>query len=261
MRIMYEGFNGDSSARQLCRCDLDAAPQPEMAALDLAFIPRQSPFWLNRPPRTLAAKVLDFLAHRVSNNPKDLLAHVQRVVAHSHAGTPESLYGALLDLFIALDSKGYELRKRLLMKCAPFFNREQRQALTRGLESGVKATDRLPLTPTSLLKYPWSGNTRLVERVDGHAVVVNFDALDEARDLIDSGFLDEARMLLEELLLTQPECEETNKELLDLYRYTRNKKAFFAARQRLEGLPLALADIWEELANKFMSTEERVGNE
>ena len=133
--------------------------------------------------------------------------------------------------------------------------------MVKGLETGIKATDRVPLTATSLLKYPGSGNMRLVERLEGHVAVKNFDALDEARDLIDSGFMDEARMLLEELLLTRPECEETNKELLDLYKYTKNKKAFFATKQRLEGLPLALAETWEELAKKFINMEERVGNE
>jgi hypothetical protein len=258
---MLDSFIRDSSERQLCICNLDAAPQIDIAAIDLAFVPRHSPFWLNRLPQGLSENTLDFLSHRVSNNPKDLLAHVQRVAAHYQVGTAESLYGALLDLFISLESKGYALRKRLFMKCAPFFGNEQRKALVKGLEAGIKATDRVPLTVTSLLKYPNSGNMRLVERLDGHVAIKNFDALDEARDLIDSGFMDEARMLLEELLLTRPECAETNKELLDLYRYTKNKKAFFATKQRLEGLPLALAETWEELAKKFINMEERVGNE
>lgn len=258
---MHDGFIRDSSARQLCSCDLDAAPPLEIAAIDPAFIPRNSPFWLNRLPQQLAEKALQFLTHRVSNNPRDLLAHVQRVAANYHGGTPETLYGALLDLFIALDTRGSELRRRLFMKCAPFLGREQRLALVQGLESGIKTTDRVPLTPSSLLKLPTRGNMFLVERLDGHVVNKSFDALDEARDLIDSGFIDEARMLLEELLLTRPECEETNKELLDLYKYTKNRKAFFATRQRLAGLPLALAENWEELAEKFMNMEERVGNE
>lgn len=262
MRIIFITTIGSSSARQLCSCDMDDVPQPEIAAIDLAFIPRNSPLWLGRLPRPLAEKAIEFLSHRVSNNPRDLLAHLQRVAVHYSVGTVESLYGALLDLFIALDTNGHDLRKRLFMKCAPFFNREQQKALIKGLESGIKATDRVPLTPTSLLKYPSSGNMRLVERHDGHAVAENdFDVLDEARDLIDSGFIDEARMLLEELLLTRPECEETNKELLDLYKYTKNKKAFFATRERLDGLPLALTDTWDELAERFMGMEERVGNE
>lgn len=258
---MLDSFIRSSSAQQLCSCDLDVAPPLEVGAVDLAFIPRNSQFWLGRPPQALAHKALEFLAHRVSNNHKDLLAHLQRVAANFYAGTPETLYGAMLDLFIVLDNKGLELRRRLFMRCAPLLGKEQRLALSKGLESGLKAGDRVPLTPASLLKLPNRGSLFLVERLEGHVVSKNFDPLDEARDLIDSGFIDEARMMLEELLSTRPDCEETNKELLDLYKYTKNREAFFAARQRLAGLPLALSENWEELAEKFMTTEERVGNE
>lgn len=258
---MVEGFTSELAGRQLCICELEVPPHIDLYAVDLAFIPRRSPLWMGYLPRPLAVKALDFLSHRVSNNPNDLLAHVQRVAAHYRAGSAESLYGALLDLFISLESKGYELRKRLLTKCAPLLGGEQRQALLKGLQAGIKATDRVPLTPRSLLKHPAHGSMHLVERRDGHVAVESFNALDEARDLIDSGFIDEARMLLEELLLTRPECEETNKELLDIYKYTKDKKAFFATKERLAGLPLALAETWEELSQKLINTEERVGNE
>lgn len=257
---MFDGFSQDSSTQPLCICRLDIAPRIDLNTVDLTFVARHSPFWLNPMPPVLVTKALDFLSHRISNNPNDLLAHLQRVTAHYHSGTPDTLYGALLDLFVVLDTKGYALRQRLLAKCAPLLGIEQQQTLDASLQSGLNKTDVTPLPSLSRLIPANVGTLHLLERQGGPRVVESFNALDEARDLIDSGFIDEARMLLETLLFRQPECEETSKELLDLYRYTKNSDAFFATHERFRGLPLALASDWNAQAERLLAAEEGMGN-
>ncbi len=258
---MSEFIANELTAGQVCACELEVTPQLDIAALDLGFFPRSSSLWFRRFPDYLLDRSLIFLSHRITCNSKDLVAHVHRVVAHYHAGCPEGLYGALLDLNITLGSKGFALRKRMYQKFAPYLQKNHRAALRKGLQSGLKAGDFMPDSVVSRFKYPRLGNTYLVEKISDEVVRVDFDALDEARDLIDSGFIEEARMLLEEILASQPECGETNKELLDIYKYTKNKEAFFATKQRLGDLPAPLSDAWEVLAEKFMTEEERVSNE
>ena len=258
---MFNSLTRSSPERRLCICDLEPLPQVDFDAVDLAFVSRHSPFWFNRLPSALSARVFDFLSHRISNNPKDLLAHLQRVAAHYHAGNPDTLYGALLDLFIVLDTKGYALRKRLLIKCVPLLDSERQWVLKKGLKSGLNAIKIVPPTTTVCLTPPNRGSIYLVERHDEYVVAENFNALDEARDLIDSGFIDEGRLLLEELLLRQPESEEISKELLELYKYTNNRDDFFAAKARYDGLPLALADGWKVLADRFVAMDMSVSNE
>lgn len=251
----------DLSRGEVCLCHSENPPQLDVVALDLGFFPKASPMWFKRFPDHLLARSLPFLTHRVTCNSKDLVAHVHRVVAHYYSGSSDGLYGALLDLYITLGSKGFALRKRMYEKFAPYLQSEHRAALRKGLQSGLKAEDNVPDSPASRFKHPNLGNTYLVEKRGDDIVRVDFDALDEARDLIDSGFIDEARMLLEEILSSQPECDETNKELLDIYRYTKNKEAFFATRERMADHVLAMESSWDELAEKFMTEEERVSDE
>ncbi len=258
---MSEFIAKELSNGELCVCHLDYAPELDVAALELGFFPKTSSLWFKRLPEHLLDQSVNFLSHRVTCNSSDLAAHVHRVVAHYYKGSADGIYGALLDLYIALGSKGFALRKRMYETFAPFLESDHRAALRKGLQSGLKAEDYVPDSIVSRFKHPNLGNTYLVEKRGDEIVRVDFDALDEARDLIDSGFIEEARMLLEEILTTQPECEETNKELLDIYKYTKDKEAFFATKKRLDGLPLALGDAWEELTEKFMTEEERVGNE
>lgn len=258
---MSEFITNELTAGEVCACKLEVAPQLDIATLELGFFPRNSSLWFRRFPDYLLDKSLVFLSHRVTCNSKDLVAHVHRVIAHYHAGSPNDLYGALLDLYITLGNKGFALRKRMYEKFAPYLQRDHRATLRKGLQSGLKAGDSVPDSVISRFKPPNLGNVYLVEKLSDDVVRVDFDALDEARDLIDSGFIDEARMLLEEILTSQPECEETNKELLDIYKYTKNKEDFFATKARLQAIPVALSGAWEALAEKFMTEEERVGNE
>jgi hypothetical protein len=72
---------------------------------------------LSLPAPWRNAAAADYLAHRVSRAPRDLLAHVQRVRLLAGLGDGPGACGALRDLHVALGEAGRSLRERLLAEC------------------------------------------------------------------------------------------------------------------------------------------------
>ena len=222
----------------------------DIDAVDIAFLKTNWNGWYERLPAPLADSAVHHLTHRVTKRPKDLQSHVHRVIALYYSNDAEATYGALLDLFIVLDKSGFRLRQRLLNKLAPRLKSEQRIALRNALMFGIKTLEDVPHSPYSCFGAELHDMGGVVVQT-GEQITHEFSALDEARDLIDSGFLDEARLVLEEAILASPEDAELNDELLNLFRYTKDRDAFFNAVDRFADLPLAAADAWAELKMDF----------
>ena len=229
------------------QADASAAPV-DLSLLDPSFLSREA--WLRPPPVESMARVVDHLAHKVSRHPSDLMSHVQRIALCHEVGEGELIYGAVLDLFIALGNSGVSLRTRMLQKVADLLSDEQLDVLQKGLISGVKSNDTLPLSRYSRLSGGVVGDTSLVEYLDTSSRA-EFDTIDEARDLIDSGHIELAQKLLEEALLGERMREDISLELLEIYRHTQHQEALFGMRERLGDEPFALADEWEGLINSF----------
>jgi len=210
------------------------------------FISRK--LWLERPPVEEGVVFADYLAHRVSRNANDLISHVQRVILVRQQRDQDASYGALLDLFIALGDKGLRLRRRLLATCGTLLSNEQRQALKKGLAKGVLSSDPLPPSRFSRLSNTVDGEV-LVERRADLDTGDQYGALEEARDLIDSGQIDTARQLLEAAFAAAPNDGALEEELLNLYRHTKNHEDFAAMRMRQDDASLGGA--WDELADHF----------
>ena len=221
----------------------------DFSLLDPSFFSREA--WLKPPPVETMDRVIDHLAHKVSRDPADLMSHIQRIALSHEVGDSSQIYGAMLDLFIALENRGVSLRTRMLKKVADLLTDAQLDALQKGLVSGIRAGDRLPESRYSRLSGGVTGDTRLVDYVDMTPSRADFDTIDEARDLIDSGHIELAQKLLEEALLSERQREDISRELLEIYRHTRHEEALFAMRQQLGDEPFALADEWEDLIKSF----------
>ena len=230
----------------------------DYGSVDLAFADRQCSGWYARMPTTLATQAVDHLGHTVSRTPLDLKAHLHRIIASYHTSQVEALYGALLDLFIVLDKKGFLLRQRLFNKFAALLSDNQAIALKQALMLGAAKLEFLPHTDCSRFNKGLVGSTSLVIKT-GEPSQHQFSVLDEVRDLIDSGLIDDARMILEQAITKQPDDEHISRELLELYRYTKNKDAFAALHEQLNGQSLALADEWGALAEKLLEGEGAEG--
>ncbi len=226
--------------------------------VDLSFVDEHWSGWFARLPDALAETAFDHLTHKITRSPQDLCAHLHRIIAAYHTKHVDTLYGALLDLFIVLDRQGFQLRRRMVTKFASMLTPEQQKALEQGLKPGIGAVDNIPQSYFSRFSKGLVGFGELLEHTDDLAEF-EFSILEESRDLIDSGFYEEARMILEEAILQQPDDVAINKELLDLYRYTRNKDAFMDAKKRFQGLNLAMNDEWQELEETLLMDEGVAG--
>ena len=185
----------------------------------------------------------DYLAHCLVRNPEDLFRHIQRIHLHVARKDPAQAYAGVIDLFIALGSKGRALRERMANEVAtllPESNREQIFAL---LSTGVAKAHRLGDIPGSVLGQPVRGILDMVQKVE--AGVLSRSAVEEAHSLIEDGLLAEARDILENALLADPRDELVAAELLQLYRATRDRQAYGAMWSKLwkqDALPAAWSD-------------------
>jgi hypothetical protein len=94
----------------------DSATVPSVEDLDL---PGMEPvFWEGRdhalhvPDWYPVGPMIEHLAYRVARTPTDLAAHTRRFLLCVRAGVPAPVLGSLADLFIALGSRGTDLRTR-----------------------------------------------------------------------------------------------------------------------------------------------------
>jgi tetratricopeptide (TPR) repeat protein len=161
---------------------------------------------------------LHYLGHRIVNHPRELRSHVQRILLLIRQEDGASLYGALVDLLITLGDKGQALKRRMLDLAAPLLNRTSLMFLQRQLESGIRACDpAVARVRSSLLRAGFCGTDQLVLRHKVQGGAVERTPLEEARELVAYGQLEQALETLENALLIEPDQPGVADELLDLY--------------------------------------------
>lgn len=207
----------------------------------------QSQGWLVAPPVVPNQRLVDYLAHCVSKHPQDLRAHVQRIMLCLRLQLPELLYGAVLDLFIALGDKGYPIRQRLLEQSASCLTEHHQAFLHARLLSGIGGRDVVPPSRFSRLTEGVTGRLDFIGLTSEPPLSLSAGVMAQARDLLDSGMITDARELLESALLESPADLQISQELLIIYRHTRDAVSLAAMMRRLEGLPLAARAEWEAL--------------
>jgi Tfp pilus assembly protein FimV len=192
------------------------------------------------------SRALDYLAHRVARAPGDLRSHVQRINEHLKQQDAAGVYGALLDLFIALNDKGLALRKRMLNSARPALKPPLHKALLAVVEQGIDATEMMPLSRASVLSKGFTGNNQLVRRAESPETVAR-DPLQEAREHIEYGQIELAIELLEQAALKDPGRVELQYDLLEIYERTRDKEGFTKMHQSLGEKNAPAKDAWASL--------------
>ncbi|MGC8732042.1 MAG: tetratricopeptide repeat protein [Halothiobacillaceae bacterium] len=161
---------------------------------------------------------LHYLGHRIVNHPRELRSHVQRILLLIRHQDGASLYGALVDLLITLGDKGLALKQRMLDLAAPLLNPASLAFLQRQLESGIQACDpAIARVRSAFLRAGFCGTDQLVLRHKAQAGAPERTPLEEARELLEYGQLEQALETLEDALLMDPDQPGVAGELLDLY--------------------------------------------
>ena len=229
--------------------------QKEMPVRDMADSALIEPAFLSKldivdGDKTLGVRVSNYLAHKIVRQVADLESHIQRIIIYSRFRNADAVYGALLDLFIVLGNKGFAIRQRMLRMVAKAIGRTRYARLLGVLERGITSDELLPYTPYSMLSGSFVGASPLVYKCSADDMEIR-SPLDEARDLVDSGMIDEGRKLLESSLLLDRGNEALNVELLEIYKHTQNKDAFNEMFVKIGRRPLAAIDEWKSLSVSF----------
>ncbi|VAW83243.1 hypothetical protein MNBD_GAMMA13-1953 [hydrothermal vent metagenome] len=192
-------------------------------------------------------KAADYLTFAVARFPHDLCSHVRRISLLQRHKNEAGLQGALIDLFIALQGKGRQLRERMLTVSKPVLREENYVFLSKFLDTGLSALDALPSSRYSVLSKGVTGTSQLVQRSHTQDTVIQ-DPLAQAHDHIEYGQLDIAMDILESAILETPSRQELHLELLGIYRATNEADRYLAMRERLGPNINPSHDAWMELA-------------
>jgi hypothetical protein len=198
----------------------------------------EAAFCLGRPHALVAATGLaveragDHLAHAVARDPGNLAAHVQRIGLWITAGSPGRLFGAMIDLALALGTRGRPLRERMLLLATPALHRAHAEAL-RALLDGVDADAPMPAVPGSVLNRAHTGTLDLVRR-DVPAADVR-DPLLTADDYVHEGNVGAALALLDEAIAADPARTALASLYAELCVHSRDAGRLDALAARIDG--------------------------
>jgi hypothetical protein len=198
---------------------------------------------------------LRHLEERIQRNPRDLHAHVERVLLRESRSDGVELFAALIDLFIALGPGGRALRSRLLNRAAPRLTSDQHTFLDAHLDTPLQADAPGAAVPGACLSRPVEGTTLIVRRRDAKSAE-RMDAAALAREALAAGDAAAAQALLEEALEIDPGLPEASLELLALYQRGNQRADFERTRAALLGRRLARPDLWERTAVYFATQHD-----
>lgn len=206
-----------------------------------------------RFPTLPRSSLIQYFRHCVSREPLDLRSHVRRIFLANEEGNEFELFPALVDLFIALGQKGLSLRKRLLSLSKGNLERDQYELLSDALDSDMSKGKLIHVNGSILCRGIEGGMTLVSSAAGGEIQVKPRDPLTEAREYLEYSQLDEARVVLEYAILQDSQRLELHKELLEIYRSTRDHSNFVKIFDKLDDKNNPMCEQWHELAGYFRS--------
>lgn len=229
----------------------------------MAKVEAIQPEWM-QAPRTLEpdfdrkkneAAYLSFLERKIARDPRDLISHTQRVFLFHREKDKQACHDALLDLYLVLGARGYELRKNVLLKVKNSLQRPQREFFASFLKEGLTEADIKGVNTVALLSAGLQKGEALVS-FDG--VPENEKDLKEvAYALLEHDLVVESCRVWEKVLASDPGSSVATMELLSIYQHYQLKDDFFKTYMDLSGRKLALKELWVQLDKQFRKLHKR----
>lgn len=189
------------------------------------------------------------LAHISAREPGNLLNHVRRIYLHLLRKQQNALYGAMLDLYLALGDKGERLRHQLLNKASKLLSQQEHELFLTHHREGLQSDQPLPASQHSVLGNFFSGGMRLVEEQqtgqEPHSK--DIDPLELAKEELDYGDISVAQQILEEALLKSPQRLGLHYGLLEIYKHTRSLDDLLSMRARLQDDIAIARTAWNQM--------------
>jgi hypothetical protein len=194
------------------------------------------------------------LSKRVRRNPRDLRAHVQRILLYISENDADSIYAALIDFFLILGNRGLNIRKNLLNKALPILDQEKIKFLLTHIDSGLDTSVPLPPNTFSSLSRGHSGTTYIVKCKNSKPDQTGTCPLEQATALIHQKDWLTAMVILEQALHHDPGDQDVTRELLSLYKRKHAQQAFYRTYAGLFGRCLALPQLWIDTESYFINS-------
>jgi hypothetical protein len=197
-----------------------------------------------------AERVSTWFSHHVVREPEDLLTHVQRIhFANSQKSEP-ALYSALLDLFIALGTRGKALREMMLTQNSNLLSDAHQAFLQASIAAGIHSRDNIEDSAMSMLCCGFSGARDLIE-VSTSRRTADRDPLRQALESIECSQIDEARIILERSFFGGTSNAVQQQLLLEIYRKTDDRTHFEKLHATFDSETAPASVDWQALADHF----------
>jgi hypothetical protein len=231
---------------QLVTCDDDGIA--ERSELEGFFsLQNAGVFWCNT--ETLQGEeALEKLVFLISKKPKSLINHVRRIFYCFQENLNGQLFAALVDFLVILNQQGQAISWRVVLGAKSRLTPEQFAEL-KGYLKGNTEKNLLSGNQYSVFSKGLVGINKMIQQID--KVEQANDPLIIALDHIEYSQLEEAKEVLEEGILTEPERLDLRQELFDLYKMTGDSNRFHQMLARLTRLGIIMTDDWNQLNNYF----------
>lgn len=206
-------------------------------------LPDASSFWYTEVQK--CAEQLDQLVFLVTKKPKCLANHLRRIYFCFDHHLNEQLFAAIVDFLVVLNGQGSAISWRVILGTKSLLNAEQFNSLKAYLKSEGVDTTFLVGNQYSVFSKGLIGSNKVVTQIEQE--MQDNDPLMIAIDHIQYCQLDEAKKVLEDAILLQPDREDLRQELCELYKSTGDLKRFHQMLAKLARAGIALADDWNQL--------------
>ncbi len=198
---------------------------------------------LNIGNQSSQLKTIDFFTHQIARNPQNLRAHAQKITYLISVKETARLFGALIDLFIALDKNGEAFKSNMIDASGTLLNETELLFFKDKLQLGLNKRDAIPETKYSILSNGFRGSYKLVKKTSASIELVK-KLLDESHLEIEKGNMDKARIIMEDAVIQIPSSKTLNLQLLKIYRSTQDFNHFNKMFIALNNKEMTLKEEW-----------------
>lgn len=162
------------------------------------------------------------LAHHVKRYPLDLRVQVQRILINQERG---HLSGALQDLFIALKNNGLKIRQMVYDHVSEHLPQDEQAFFSKWLEDGYDEIHSERFIEGSVLAAGLASKGLPLLTLVARESSSYTSHYQEAIDCLEYGQLEVAQELLEQEMLNPEGDSRAEKELLQVYSYTKDDES------------------------------------
>jgi len=198
------------------------------------------------PDAFLYEGFLEKLVFRIARQPKSLIVHIQRIYYCFYNELNSQLFAAIIDFLVILNGRGQAISWRVVIGAKSRLSPDQFSELKNYLKSdhpdpSVLSGNRYTIFTRGLL-----GTNRLIQQAkkkQGNS----YDPLILARDHIEYSQLEEAKKVLENAILSDPDRPDLHHELIALYKSTRDTTGSNQMLAELTQAGIVITSEWKQL--------------